>query len=518
MKYVMALDCGTTGIRAIIFDKECNIVGRAYEPLTQIFPHPGYCEQDAEEIWRKCVGVMKKAIADADLKAGNIEAIGITTQRSTTVIWDKDGKPLHNAITWQDTRAANICSRMNRQWKIRVIRGVGKIVQFVKPFHKSITGAKLVTAAKISFNPASSLTHLKWLLDNVEGAKEMARKGDLLFGTVDTWLVWNLTGGKVHATDYSNASAIALYDSFALKWNKLFLDIFDIPEEILPEVRETAGDFGVAKIMGGEMEIKSVVADQQAALFGEGCFGEGEVKCTHGTGSFIDMNVGRKPRASRHKLIPLIAWRINGKIAYMLEGMANTTGAAIEWLVKNLNIINSPEESERIASSIESSEGVYFVPAFSGLTTPYWDAHARGMVIGLSRKTRKEHIVRAVLEGIVYRCKDIMTAMEKDVGMEAKIVRVNGGAARNNFLLQFMADMLNVRVERQKISEVSALGAAFMAGLASGYWESKEEIKNRRQVERVFEPRISKEERKQRYEKWREAVKRAFAWDIENFN
>ncbi|MCD6448813.1 MAG: glycerol kinase GlpK [Thermoplasmata archaeon] len=515
MKYVMALDCGTTGIRAIIFDKECNIVSKAYAPLTQIFPFPGYCEQDAEEIWRKCVDVMKKSLANAKLKAGDIEAIGITTQRSTSVIWDIDGKPLHNAITWQDTRAANICSKMDRHMKIRMVRGIGKIAQAIKPLHRSVAGAKLVTAANLSFNPASSLAHLKWLLDNVGGAREKARKGELLFGTVDTWLVWKLTGGRVHATDYSNASATALYDPFSLKWNKMFLNLFDIPEGILPEVRETAGEFGTTKVLGEEIEIKSVVADQQAALFGEGCFKPGEVKCTHGTGSFIDMNVGGKARASRHKLLPFIAWRINGKTSYMLEGMANTTGAAIQWLVENLGIIGSVEESEEMASSVESSEGVYFVPAFSGLTTPYWDAHARGIVIGLSRKTRKEHIVRAVLEGIVYRCKDIMAAMEKDAGIKIKIVRANGGAARNNFLLQFMADMLNVRVERQRVSEVSALGAAFMAGLASGYWESREELIEKREVEKIFEPKMEEKRRQYMYEKWRKAVKRAFAWHEE---
>ena len=509
MKYIMAIDCGTTGIRAIIFDKECNIVSHAYERLTNFFPSPGCCEQNGEEIWNKCKAVMKKAS-----KGIKVEAIGITTQRSTSMIWDMNGKPLYNAITWQDTRAVKLCKEMDKKLKIKAVRCIGKASLFL-PFKRNPIVAKLITASNISFTPASSLAHLKWLLDNVEGARKKAEEGKLLFGTIDAWLIWKLTEGRVHATDFSNASATALYDSFSLKWNKMFLNLFDIPEEILPEVKETADDFGVTHVLGSEMEIKSCIADQQAALFAEGCFKEGEIKCTHGTGSFIDMNIGGKPAASRSKLLPFIAWKINGKTTYMLEGMANTTGAAIQWLKENLGIIEKLEESEEMAISVESSEGVYFVPAFSGLTTPYWDPHACGIVVGLSRKTRKEHIVRAVLEGIVYRCKDIIAAMEKDAGVKIKVVKADGGAARNNFLLQFMADMLNVKVERQRITEVSALGAAFIAGLAAGYWQSQDEILEKRKIDRIFEPKIDEKKRQQLYEKWKKAVKRAFAWHSE---
>lgn len=519
MKYIMAIDAGTTGIRAIIFDHDCNIVSQAYEEISQIFPQPRWHEQDAEEIWRKCVDVMKKAINEGAIKAKNIEAIGITTQRSTNLLWRRDGKPIYNAITWQDTRTAEICKKMDRKGKIVLARGIGNIVKNAAKLFKGIrrtkTGAKLITASSISFSPASSLAHTKWILDNVKEAKRKAAKGEILFGTIDTWLVWKLTGGKIHATDFSNAGATGMFDIFALRWNKIFLDIFDIPHEILPEIRETAGDFGTIdkKILGAEIPIRSVVADQQAALFAEGCFNAGDIKCTHGTGSFIDMNIGNTPPASLHKLLPFIAWKIDGKVTYMLEGMANTTGAAIQWLKDNLGIIKNPEETEKMAYSVDDTGGVYFVPAFTGLSSPYWDPHACGMVIGLGRKTRKEHIVRAVLEGIVYRCKDIMHAMESDTGLRIASIKAHGGASRNNFLLQFMADMLDVRVERPKILDVTALGSAFLAGLAADYWQSKEEVIEKRKVDRVFEPSMDEEKREKLYDGWRKAVERASEWN-----
>jgi len=510
-KYIMAIDEGTTGIRAMIFNKDGEIISQAYEKISQIFPRPGWCEQDGEEVLKKCIFVMKKAIENK-IKASEIEAIGITNQRSTNLLWNERGKPVYNAITWQDTRTAEICKKMDKNGKIMAVRAIGK---FVKPLskvsgvRKSVMGAKLITASSMSFTPASALAHTYWILNNVEKAK--GKK--ILHGTMDTWLVWNLTNGKVHATDYSNASASGMFDSFSLKWSELFLEIFDIPYDILPEVKETSDDFGVLdkKILGAEVPIRCVIADQQSALFAECCFGAGDVKCTHGTGSFIDMNIGSKPSASLHKLLPFIAWKIDGKINYMLEGMMNTSGAAVQWLKDNLGIIENVEDSEEMAKKVENTEGVYFVPAFTGLSSPYWDPHACGVAIGLSRKTRKEHIVRAVLEGIVYRCKDILLAMEEDSGLKISSIKADGGASKNDFLLQFMADMLNVKVERAKILDVTALGSAYIAGLASDYWE-KEEIKEIRKVEKTFEPEMDDEKRNALYEGWKKAVERATKW------
>jgi glycerol kinase len=434
-------------------------------------------------------------------------------------LWDRNtGRPIYNAITWHDTRTADVCEEMDRKGKMRVIRGVGHFTKGISKVWKGIrmtgTGALLVTASNLSFTPASALAHTCWLLDNVEGAREKALRGEILFGTMDTWLIWNLTKGRVHATDYSNASSTGMFDSFSLKWSKLFLELFGIPAGILPEVRDTSGDFGSVdkKILGVDVPIKSAAADQQSALFAEGCFNPGDVKCTNGTGSFIDMNVGSKPPSSIHKLVPLIAWGIDGKVTYMLEGMINTTGLAVQWLRDNLGIIPDVEASDRMANEVESTEGVYFVPAFTGLSSPYWDPHACGIAVGLSRKTMKEHIVRAVLEGIVYRCKDILTSMEIDTGLDISSIKADGGVSRNDFLLQFTADMLNVRVERPKVLDSTALGAAYLAGLASGYWQSKDEIIERRKIDRVFEPHMDEEKRGILYEGWKQAIERSFKW------
>ena len=515
-KYIMAIDDGTTGIRALIFDEDANLVSRAYRAVDQIFPRPGWCEQDAMEVWKKCVEVMKKALSSADIDAKSIEAVGITTQRSTNLMWDEKGKPVYNAITWHDTRTAEMCNKMNRDRKMMAMRGIGKIFKglshMAPSMRRRVATARLITAADISFTPVPSLPKVRWVLDNVEGARKKAEKGQLMFGTMDTWLLWNLTGGRQHATDFSNVSATSMYDTFKLQWSSIFLDIFDIPEEILPEVRETAGDYGVMdkNILGEEIPITSMVADQQSSLFAQGCFNEGEIKCTHGTGSFMDMNVGDKPAASVHRLLPMIAWRINKKTHYLLEGMINTTGAAVEWLKENFGVIDSVEESEKIAFSTEA-EGVYFVPAFTGLSSPYWDAHASGVVIGLCRRTRKEHIVRAVLEGIVYRCRDVVEAMQTDAGVEIKSIKADGGASRNNFLLQFMADMLNVKVERPKMLDATGLGAAFLAGIARDYWK-EDELLEKRKVDKVFEPKMDEEKRERLYNGWKKAVERALKW------
>ncbi|MCD6467587.1 MAG: glycerol kinase GlpK [Methanomicrobia archaeon] len=516
-KYILVIDEGTTGVRSIIFDKENSIVSQAYSEIPQIYPKPGWIEQDPEVIWERCVKVVKESLEKKNLSSENIAAIAITNQRSTSLLWDKKtGTPIYNAITWQDTRTAELCKKMDKKMSMRLIRGFGSVTKSLsrvfKPIKKSKLGKLLITTSTISFTPASSLAHTAWILENVEGAKERAERGELLAGTIDTWLIWKLTDREIHATDFSNASATGMFDTFSLKWSGLFLKTFDIPENILPEVRETSGDFGKTKIFGSSIPITGVVADQQSSLFAETCFNPGEVKCTNGTGTFIDMNVGNEPPASPHKLLPLIAWKLNGEVTYMLEGYLGATGCAVQWLCDGLQIIKNPSETEEMADSVEDTGGVYVVPAFTGLTSPYWDPLARGIVVGLTRGTKKEHIVRATLEAIAYRCKDVLLAMEEDSGVSITSIRADGGASKNNFLLQFMADLLDVEVERPKNLEATSLGAAYLAGLAVGYWNSKEDIIKYRRVDKTFKSKMKKSERELRYTRWKKAVKRSFDW------
>lgn len=521
MKYIMAIDDGTTGIRSIIFDHDAKIISQSYEEVNQVFPKPNYTEQSAVEVWEKCQQVMRQSLEKGKIKPEQIEAIGLTTQRSTNLCWDKKtGKPIYNAITWQDTRAADICSKMDQNNKMRFIRGLGKTTKSLSKVFKKIrytkTGARLVTSASFSFSPVSSLAHTKWLFENIPKIKELHKKGNLLCGTMDTWLIWNLTDKKVFATDFSNASSTGMYDSFKLQWSDLFFDVFDLPKDILPEVLDTNGDYGSIdkNIIGKEIPICSNIADQQSALFADGCFKPGEVKCTNGTGTFIDMNVGDASPASLHKLLPLISWSIKGKITYMLEGMINTTGSAMQWLKNNLKIIEKVEDSEKLASNVVDTSGVYFVPAFTGLSSPYWDPRASGIVIGLSRNTRKEHIVRAALEGIVYRCKDVINTMEIDSNLKIRNIKADGGASKNNFLLQFMADMIDISVERPKNLDSTALGAAFLAGLSTGYWNSKEEILKIRSYDKVFKSSYKEEKRELLYKGWKRAIERASMWRV----
>ena len=519
MDYILVIDEGTTGVRSLVFDRETNIISQAYTEIPQIYPQSGWTEQDPEVIWERSIKVVKESLEKGNLTSENIKAIGITNQRSTSLLWDKKtGKPVYNAITWQDTRAAELCRKMDKTLKMRFLRGLGSVAKslsgVVKPIRTSKLGKLLITVSTLSFNPATSLAHIGWVLTNVEGVKERAERGELLAGTIDTWLIWKLTGGKVHATDFSNASATNMFDTFKLQWSSLFLDLFGIPESILPEVRESSGDFGAtdSEIFGSPVPITGVCADQQSALFAETCFNPGDIKCTHGTGTFIDMNVGGEPVASLHKLVPLIAWSLNGEVTYMLEGYLATTGCAIQWLCDGLHIITEPSETDAMAGSVEDTGGIYVVPAFQGLTSPYWDPLARGIVIGLTRGTQKEHVVRAMLEAIVYRCKDVMMAMEEDSGVEITEIKADGNASQNNFLLQFMADLLDVEIERPQLLEATALGAAYFAGLNVGYWKSKEDIVNYRKVDKTFQPKMEKPERERRYAKWKEAVKRSFAW------
>ncbi|MBU7033309.1 MAG: glycerol kinase [Theionarchaea archaeon] len=518
MKYILVVDAGTTSIRSMIFDKETRILSQAFAPIPQIYPHPGWIEQDPCIIAEKCIEVIKTALHQAHCTSEDIAAMGITNQRSTSVIWEKEtGTPIHNAITWQDTRAADLCMKMNSTPTMRFLRGVGSLFKSMAgfpPVRSSRMGKMLMTISTLSFSPATSLAHLGWIFNTMPEARERAKRGELLAGTVDTWLIWNLTKGKIHATDYSNASATNMYDTFKLQWSDLFLNMFEIPRIILPEVRETSGDYGEthADLFGTPIPITGVCADQQSALFGETCFTPGDVKCTHGTGTFLDMNVGGEPPVSFHKLIPLIAWVLNGKVTYMLEGFLGATGCAIEWLCDGLQIIQNPSESAALAEHAPDTGGVYVVPAFQGLLSPYWDPRARGLVIGLTRDTKKEQVVRATLEGVAYRCKDILLVMHQDSGVPIRSIKADGGASQNDFLLQFMADMLDVTIERPALLETTCLGVAFFAGLAVGYWTSQDEIRRYWKVDRTFESHMTDQERKIRYNRWKNAVKRSFNW------
>ncbi len=517
-KYILVNDVGTTGIRAVLFDKENRVVRDFYEEIPQIYPKPGWTEQDPAVLFERCVDLTRKVLDEAGIAAADIAAMGIATQRATSMIWDAEtGEPVYNAITWQDTRMSDECEKINHSTLFRLLHLAGGAYQRIAPLseglRRNLVGKMLITAAHFTVTPAQSSAHARWVLDNVPGAKEKAAAGRLRMGTVDTWLVWNYTRGAVHATDYSNVSATGMYDPFGMKWSTLLLKPFKLPGGLVfPEIRETSGDFGVTEAFGDPIPIRCVVADQQAALFAEACFESGSVKCTNGTGAFIDMNTGEEPMASINKLTPLIAWKIEGKTTYMMEGIISSAGSSIQWLRDNLQIIKEASESERLAMSCDDCGGVYVVPAFTGLTAPYWDPFARGTVIGLTRGTTKEQVVRATLESIAYQCKDVIEAMQKDTGIEVKSIKADGGASANDFLLSFLADILDVKVERPEMLEATALGAAFLAGIAAGMWKYPDDITRIRRVDRVFDSHMDAKTRDSLYAGWKKAVQRASNW------
>lgn len=517
-KYILVNDVGTTGTRAVIYDHERNVIAESYSELPQIFPKPGWTEQNPVDIYNKCVEVTKKALESARVRPDEIIAMGIATQRATSMLWDrKTGEPVYNAITWQDTRMSDECERINHIPLFRVLHVVGGAYQRIAPMSKVLkrnaVGKLLITAAHFTVTPGMSSAHVRWTLDNVPGAREKADAGDLLFGTVDTWLVWNYTNGRVHATDYSNVSATGMYDPFGMRWSPLLLKPFGLPGElVMPEIRETSGDFGTTEVFGDSIPIKSLVADQQAALFGEACFETGSVKCTNGTGTFVDMNTGDEALASINKLTPMVAWKMGGKTTYMLEGIITSAGSSIQFLRDNLQLIKEAAESEKLAFEAGDTGGVYVVPAFTGLGAPYWDPYARGTVIGLTRASTKGQVVRATLESIAYQCKDVVVAMEKDTGIEVSNIRADGGASANDFLLQFLADILDTKVDRPEILEATALGAAYFAGIAAGYWKFPDDILRIHRIQREFEPQISAETRDSLYAGWKKAVGRAKLW------
>ncbi|MDO0822069.1 glycerol kinase GlpK [Desulfosporosinus nitroreducens] len=494
-KYVMALDQGTTSCRAILFDKESKIVGVTQKEFTQIYPKAGWVEHDADEIWSTQYGVIAELIAKTGIKVDEIASIGITNQRETTVVWDKNtGKPVYNAIVWQCRRTTAICDDLkNKGYEDMVREKTGLVV-----------------------DAYFSGTKVKWILDNVEGARVKAEKGELLFGTTDTWLIWKLTGGKVHVTDYSNASRTMMFNIRELDWDKELLEMLDVPQKMLPEVRnssEVYGNTDAGVFLGFEVPIAGVAGDQQAALFGQACYEPGDAKNTYGTGCFMLMNTGSKIYTSKHGLLTTIAWGIDGKVEYALEGSTFIAGAAIQWLRDGLKVIDVAPDSEYYAKKVKDSDGVYFVPAFVGLGAPYWDMRARGGIFGLTRGTTKYHIIRAALDSLAYQTKDVLGSMEADSGISLKSLRVDGGAVANNLLMQFQADILGTRVDRPEIIETTALGAAYLAGLAVGFWKSKEELASRWLLDRRFEPDMEEEKKAKLYKGWLKAVERTKDWE-----
>lgn len=486
-QYIMALDEGTTSVRCLIYDKSGNPISIAQSEFEQIFPKPGWVEQDAMEIWAKQIAVASDALLRENLSFKNIAGIGITNQRETTIVWDKNtGEPIYNAIVWQCRRTAEYADEL-------IANGYSDMI-------REKTG--------LIIDAYFSATKLKWILDNVDGTRERAEKGELLFGTVETWLIWKMTGGKVHATDYSNAARTMMFNINTIDWDDEILDLIGIPRCMLPTPVESSGIVGnsVKEIFGGEIPIAGMAGDQQAALFGETCFESGQCKSTFGTGNFLLLNTGEKPFLSSNGLLTTIAWGINGKIYYALEGSVFVSGAAVQWLRDGLEFMKTSSESEDMAMSIDSCDGVYVVPAFAGLGAPYWEADARGAIFGITRGTTKNHITRATLESLAYQNEDLISSMSLDLGISIKELNVDGGASENNFLMQFQADISDMSIIRHRQTESTSLGAAYLAGLATGYFDSMEDIIENNEIERVFTPNMSKESREKHLKGWHQAV------------
>ncbi|MBN1487903.1 MAG: glycerol kinase GlpK [Anaerolineae bacterium] len=491
-KYILVIDEGTTGTRALIVAHDSSIKAQSYTEFTQYHPVPDRVEHDAMEIWDKTLDMVKKSFAEAKIEPADIAAIGITNQRATTVVWDRvTGEPITKAIVWQDTRTATFIETIREEWAEKAYGHTGWALA-----------------------PVYSSLSLWWILENVPGARERAEAGELAFGTIDSWLIYKLTGGKVHAIAASNASVTGSYDLLADEWYKEWLSFLNIPLSLFPEVKDDSGEFGVtdAGLFGVEIPIGSALGDQMAALFGQACLEPGTVKCTHGTGTFLDMNIGPNVAISQNGLNALIAWRMNGVTIYGLEGYAAVTGSAVQWLRDGAELIGESAETEPLATSVEDNGGVYFVPALTGLSAPYWDSFARGMIIGITRGTKRAHLVRATLEGIVYATKDFLETMRKDSGVDITSIKVDGGAARNDFLMQFQADMLDAEVVRPVNPESTSLGAAYLAGLAVGFWKTPEECFAGQKVDRIFKPEMPAEKRDKLYAEWTKAVKRCMGW------
>ncbi|KMY49129.1 glycerol kinase GlpK [Peribacillus loiseleuriae] len=493
-KFILSLDQGTTSSRAMLLNKKGEIIHIAQQEFKQYFPKPGWVEHDANEIWGSVLAVIASVLSESGIKPEQIAGIGITNQRETTVVWDKaTGKPVYHAIVWQSRQTSDICDELKAQGHDDLIRGK--------------TG--------LLIDAYFSGTKVKWILDHVEGAREKAVEGKLLFGTIDTWLIWNLSGGKAHVTDYTNASRTLMFNIYDLKWDDELLEILTVPKSMLPGVKSSSEVYANTlddHFFGQEIPIAGVAGDQQAALFGQACFDPGMAKNTYGTGCFMLMNTGEKAVRSENGLLTTIAWGLNGKINYALEGSIFVAGSAIQWLRDGLRMLKHAQDSESYAIRVESTDGVYVVPAFVGLGTPYWDSDVRGAVFGITRGTSKEHFIRATLESLAYQTKDVLDAMKEDSGIELKTLRVDGGVVKNNFLLEFQSDLLNVPVERSIINETTALGAAYLAGLAVGYWKNQEEISSLWGIDQAFMPSMDQKKREGLYEGWKKAVHAAMAF------
>ncbi|WP_214734720.1 glycerol kinase GlpK [Exiguobacterium sp. s154] len=493
-RYILALDQGTTSSRAIIFDHDGKIVTVAQREFKQYFPKPGWVEHNANEIWGSVLAVMAEAFGSADIDPNEIAGIGITNQRETAVVWEKEtGRPVYNAVVWQSRQTADICEELKAAGHSDMVRDK--------------TG--------LLIDAYFSGTKVKWILDNVEGAREKAENGELLFGTIDTWLIWKLSGGKAHVTDYSNASRTLMYNIYEQKWDDELLDILTVPKSMLPEVKPSSEVYANTipyHFFGFEVPIAGAAGDQQAALFGQTCFEKGEAKNTYGTGCFMLMNTGEEAVKSDHGLLTTIAWGYNGKVEYALEGSIFVAGSAIQWLRDGLRMLKSAKDSEQYATRIESTDGVYVVPAFVGLGAPYWNSDVRGAIFGLTRGTEKEQLVRATIESLAYQTRDVLTSMESDSGINLKTLRVDGGAVSNNFLMQFQSDILNVPVERPEVSETTALGAAYLAGLAVGFWKDQAEVKEQWKLDKKSDPNMDESHREALYKGWQHAVEATMAF------
>lgn len=498
-KYIIALDQGTTSSRAIIFDKNLNIVSKAQREFTQIYPEPGWVEHNPMEIWATQRSVLTEVIAKSGISLKDVAGIGITNQRETTVVWDKNtGEPIYNAIVWQCRRTADICENLKSKG--------------FEDYIKENTG--------LIIDAYFSATKVKWILDNVDGAKEKAQNGDLLFGTIDTWLVWKLTAGKIHITDYTNASRTMMFNIKTLEWDEKILKELDIPKNMLPTVKNSSEIYGYTKMgstigeeNGTEIPISGIAGDQQSALFGQACFNSGDIKNTYGTGCFMLMNTGEKCIKSNNGLLTTIAIGIDGKIEYALEGSIFIAGAVIQWLRDELKFFDHASDTEYFATKVEDNGGVYLVPAFVGLGSPYWDMYARGTIVGLTRGSNKNHIIRAALESIAYQSKDLIMAMQEDSGLKLQSLKVDGGAVANNFLMQFQADILNATVLRPEVIETTALGAAYLAGLAVGFWKNKNDILNNWKLNKKFLPNLDENLRIKYFREWKKAVDKAKNWE-----
>ena len=491
-EFILALDQGTTSSRAIVFDRNGLPVANAQKEFTQLYPKPGWVEHDPAEIWSTQAGVALEAIAKAGLDSINIAAIGITNQRETTVVWNrKTGKPIYNAIVWQDRRTADFCDQLKDAGKSRtILEKTGLII-----------------------DAYFSATKIRWILENVKDARKLAENGELAFGTIDSWLVWNLTGGKLHITEVSNASRTMLFNIQTLQWDKELLEIFNIPSSMLPEVRSSSEIYGKTDSQfANSIPLAGIAGDQQAALFGQMCIDPGMVKNTYGTGCFMVMNIGNKPIESKSKLLTTIAWKIGNETQYALEGSIFIAGAVVQWLRDGLGIIKNSGDVEELASKVKDSDGVYFVPAFAGLGAPHWNQHARGTLVGITRGTTSAHIARAALDSIAYETLEVLLAMQNDSGIDIRELRVDGGATVNNQLMQFQSDLLQTKVVRPKITETTALGAAYLAGLAAGYWGDISEIRKQWQVDRIFSPQIKENETHSLIKGWHRAVNAAKSW------